>query len=230
MKYLTGVIIIYLLTCSHSISQSNICDCTIDNENENISDENLTAKVYISPYLNKKELYYNSWGSGDVELVDGTVVKNKTLRYNGYLDELVWLRNDDKKVGLVDKQLVKSFKIKQSENGTTDLYRKMKIKRWFSFDTAVVYMNVLAEGKLSLYVLRRIIQMSNSQEFVTKHEYYIYINGNFILFKPNKVYFLQVLGVEKDRMKQILRKNKLKVRDESQLIKAFEIYNKENPN
>jgi hypothetical protein len=230
MKYLTGIIFIYLLTCLHSNSQSSLCNCTFDNENEIISDGNLTAKVYISPYLNKKEFYYNSWGIGEVELVDGSIVKNKILRYNGYLDELVWLRDDDKKAGLVDKQLVKSFKIYHNDNSTTDFFRKIKIKRWFSFDTSIVYMHVLAEGKLSLYVSRKIIQMSNSQEFVPKYEYYVYKDNNFMLFKPNRVYFLQIMGSEKQKMKLILRTNHLKVRQENQLIKAIEIFNKENPN
>jgi hypothetical protein len=230
MKYLTGFIFIYLFTYLHTYSQSVFCDCSFDDDNEIISDGNLTAKVYISPNLNKKELYYSSWGIGEVELVDGSIVKNKILRYNGYLDELVWLRDVDKKTGLVDKQLVKSFKIYDRDNISSNFFRKFKIKRWFSFDTVVVYMQVLAEGKLSLYVSRKVIQMSNSQEFVSKYEYYLYKDGNFIPFKPNRVYFLQILGSEKEKMKSILRTNHLRVRQENQLIKAVEIYNKNNPN
>jgi hypothetical protein len=242
MKYLTGIIFVYLLTCLHSSSQSNLCDCTFDKENETISDGNLTAKVYISPSLNKKELYYNSWGKGDVELVDGSIVENKILRYNGYLDELVWLRDDDNKVGLVDKHLVKSFKIYHNDNTTSDFFRKIKIKRWFSFDTSIVYLHVLAEGKLSLYVSRKIIQMTNSMEFVPKYEYYLYKDSNFIVFKPNRFNLLENLNSEKgtvkcnkkdtgiysekETMKLILRKNHLKVRNEDQLIKSIEIFNK----
>jgi hypothetical protein len=245
MKYLTGIIFIYLLTCLDSSSQSSLCNCNLDNENEIISDGNLTAKVYISPYLNKKELYYNSWGIGDVELVDGSIVKNKILRYNGYLDELVWLRDDDKKAGLVDKQLVKSFKISHNDNTTTDFFRKIKIKRWFSFDTSIVYMHVLAEGKLSLYVSRKIIQMSNSLDFIPKYEYYLYKDSNFIVFKPNRFNLLKnmnsekgtvncnkkdtVIYSEKETMKLILRKNHLKVRNENQLIKSIDIFNKSYP-
>jgi hypothetical protein len=230
MRYLISFFGVVLIACVQSFSQNSFCECTGDNEREMNVDGNLTAKIYISPSLNRKELYYGSWGIGEVELIDGTVVKDKILRYNGYLDELVWLRDADKKTGLVDKQLVKSFRIFNKEYGSIDFFKKFKIKHWYSLDTSVVYMHVLAEGKLSLYVSRKIIQMSNSQEYVTKHEYYLYRDSNFIPFKPNRVYFLQILGSEKEKMKLILRVNHLKVRKENQLLRAIEIYNKNNLN
>lgn len=230
MKYIASLFFIYLLTSLSATSQNYYCACKDSNENGILFEENVSAKVYISPYLNKKELYYNSWGIGEIELVNGSIIKNKILRYNGFLDELVWLRDADKKTGLIEKQFVKSFKIYNRDLSSKDIFKKLKIKHWYSFDTSVVYMQVLTEGTISLYAFRKIILMSNLQEFVSKYEYYLYKDGNYFMFKPNRINLLQLMGTEKEKMKIILRTNHLKVRHENQLIKAIELYNKNNIN
>ena len=83
--------------------------------------------------------YFNSkWVKGDVLLHDSTLVTNQQLRYNGFLDELIWNCCDTCFEVRVDKGLTKGFVLKPV--GLPEAkFVKLKVKPDVLSDSAETY-------------------------------------------------------------------------------------------
>jgi hypothetical protein len=186
----------------------------------------LLAKTYVNINGTNSKQYYNNWSDGEVKLVNGDIVKNELLRYNLLLDELLWLRKIDYSTGMVYKNTVEEFTLFNDSSASIARFRKVMLGSWYSSDSAYTYLQVLAEGEVSLFVQRKVINISNStNELKAKNKYYIEVDGVYSGFAPNLSAFCATLKDDKKKMKSIVHTNHLNIRNESELIEAIEIYN-----
>ena len=222
MKKLILLIILVITTGIKLFSQN--CNC--DNE-FHIADfeKKLSGKIFISKLKSLKIQYFYKWAEGDIIMSDGYVIKDKLIRYNQYYDELIWLRKKDYKSALLDKETVSEFIIYDEEKNPYAHFKKVRIKNWYKIDSTDLYFQILTEGNVSLYAFRRTILIPNRNELYKKNEYYLLKNNDYLKIEPRRFSLLRALSENKPQLLQILRKNRLKVKHESQLIKAIVLLN-----
>ena len=84
---------------------------------------------------------------------------------------------------------------------------------------------MLTEGDVSLYAFRRTILISNRNEVYEKDEYFLRIENDYLEITPRRFSLLRALPEYKSRLRQIIRKNRLRVKNEPHLIKAILLLN-----
>jgi hypothetical protein len=220
--------LIILLFGLHSISFSQkgnpVCDTSayIDK----MLGSKLLAKIFINPMVSNVAQFYCPWLNGDVILSNGSKVKNELLRYNSLLDELLWLRKSDFSSGIVYKSTVDEFVLYNDQNVQIARFKKTKLRNWYDLDSSYLYLQVLSEGQISLYVQRRMLNIDKStKELVVKDQYYIKRNGIYYNFIPSRMNLYRVMKEDKEKMRKIVRGSHLKVRQEAQLTDAIKKYN-----
>lgn len=179
----------------------------------------ITATLYVNEFPTNKEQFTSDWARGEVVFVNGTIAKNSMLRYNCWKDELIWLRDSDFKRGTVIKSLVKEFNI---EN-----------KRFINYYDSIglikqnIYLEILTEGNIAFYCHRKVSYIKSSNTFTNKHQFYLKKDGDLIKVKLRKSSFLNLFTeIEQKEFKSILRENKIKFKDEYQVARAIELFNK----
>jgi len=227
MKNLITLIIVVFIINIKLIPQNYYCNCINDDQNIEDFEKKLSGRIYINSFVGHGSQFFNKWTKGYIIMSDGQVIKNKYIRYNRYSDELIWLRNSDYKTAIVDKETVNEFIIYDEENVPYAHFIKARIKNWYQADSTDVFLQVLAEGYVSLYALRTVTVIRNTNEIYNKDEYYLLKKNNFYKIDASRISLLRTLADEEAQVKQILRRNKLKVKFEPQLIEAIELLNKD---
>ncbi len=223
MKNLLLLLILILLLCTKLTSQNYYCNCDINDSYPIDIEDKLFGRIFINRFINYDSQFFYRWAKGDVTLYDSTVLKNKYIRYNHYLDELIWTRKLDYKSAIIDKQSVRAFSIYDDNNAPVAHFIKTRLKNWYENDSIDIFLQVLVEGNISLYAVRKIELIENV--IYNKDRYYVLLEGNYNNFKPSRVNLLRLFPGKRAEFRSILRKNKLQVRHEDQLIKAIELYN-----
>lgn len=100
------------------------------------------------------QYYINSWLNGDVYKNTGEVVSNLRLRYNMFLDELIWYNCDTCFEVMIDKGLVSSFVLKP-EGKPEFVFDKIRVKPDLLTDSTEVFAQQLYAGLLTCYALRK---------------------------------------------------------------------------
>jgi hypothetical protein len=221
--------IILIISCITIYAQSEDCDCPNYVSNDTIFDEHLSSLFFVDEYRNNNKQFYGTWAEGDVVLNNGNTVYNCQLRYSGYLDELLNMRTEDYTMGVVYKKSVASFTLKNQVTGTKR-FEKISVRQLLSNDYTDIYMQVLAEGTVSLYVQHKVVLLKNTGEMYPKDIYYVAYKGNLTSIAKRRHSFLKTLTDETDRqrMRSILRSNWLSVRNEAEFVKAIELFNQNN--
>jgi hypothetical protein len=205
-------------------TSGRICDTA--SSAEKMFGARLLAKTYVNTNGTNNKQYYNNWSNGEVKLVNGDIVKNELLRYNLLLDELLWLRKKDYSTGMVYKNTVQEFTVYNDSSASTTRFIKVGLRNLYSSDSAYTYLQVLTEGKVSLYVQRKVISISKStNELKVKIKYYLKVDGVYSGFTPNLSSLSETLKDDTKKMKSIVHTNRLNIRNEMELIKAVDIYN-----
>ncbi len=205
-------------------AQDYYCNCDINGSGLVDIEKKLSGRIFISNFINYDSQFFYKWSRGDVILCDGTVLNNKYIRYNLFLDELIWSRKTDYKAAIVDKQSVKGFIIYSNDSSHLLQFRKTSMKNWYEADSTDIFLQVLAEGPVSLYAFRKIELIEN--KIYNTDKYYLLLGNTYYNFKPSRRRLLKLFPENKFELRQILRKNNLLVRKEDQLIRAIELYNK----
>jgi hypothetical protein len=221
------VLIIISATFFDVFSQAtdSFCDSLIKYSGN--SDGILKASLYVNAFPNNNIQFYNDWSVGDVYLNDGKIARNQMLRYSSYLDEMIWLRGKDYKTGIVINETVKDVFFQSEKGKPAYHFKNVELRLPMQLSSEKVYLEVLAEGKISFYCYRKVKYIKNSTElFYPNYEYFIYKDKEYKLISLKKSAFLKMYPTEeKAILKSIIRNNKLKVRREADLMKLIELYN-----
>jgi hypothetical protein len=221
--------LIVISSISFAQKGNPICDTTayLDKMHE----DKLLARIFVNPIISNNNQFFNYWTNGVVELSNGNKVKNELLRYNTFIDELLWLRKADYTTGIIYGSTVKSFVLYNDKNIPFATFKRIKLKNWYSLDSTYSYLQVLEEGKISLYVQRKVVKIGNidksTSELVPKDQYYLLKDGLYYAFVPSRMNLYRAMKEDADKMKSVVRSSHLRVRKEPQLIEAIKKYNVE---
>ncbi len=231
------VYIFYFFIASKACLSQMICSCSGLNNLKSetyLSGELLTSSSYqpdIVTYFNRE------WLSGDIFLKDGGKLGNKNIRYNSLLDELFCLEPESNQILKLDKEAIQQFHFYNFQGDTSVYFKKFRIKKNLSVDSADVFVQELYHGNLSLYIIR---------SFYFDHREVVRVNNSYLLkdiYKLEPVYFLEYSNnriiefkvfarksllthfpEKKDQIKKFFRESpSFRVKSESGLIELMKV-------
>jgi hypothetical protein len=216
---------ILILTVALSFGQGKDCNCNSYAVNEDVLQEKPTQIIANAEIKGlPKDYLFNSWANGDLLLNNGELVKNKIIHYDGISDQLYIFTGNTTEQSIIENTTVQGFYIQTTEGKV--FFRRMKIKYWFQPDSTIGYAQVLAEGKISVYVHRRIEQNSSGTQLHKVYTYFMKLpDGKLYPLNANRSSFLSLLPTKQEEFKAILKSEHLRCKDDEQLAKAAELYN-----
>lgn len=132
--------------------ESEACDAILDS----IMQPNLTGDLYTTTDKGIGSQYFTEqWLIGDVYLSNNIQVKNHYLRFNQYYNKLMWLTPTSHQQVMLDKEQVEGFCL-HTNYGQSHCFWKIAVKPDLSYDTLLVYAEVLYKDSISLFLHKRI--------------------------------------------------------------------------
>lgn len=119
----------------------------------------LAGKIYDFA-LDAEGDYYlaEGWAMGDVLLLSGDKVSGERVKYNAYLDELIWLSPRNQQAVQIDKRLVKEFSMILPGEDHPRVFRRLFLRDGQALHEDGQYAELLHDGDVSLFVYRRVLQ------------------------------------------------------------------------
>ncbi|MBN1159181.1 MAG: hypothetical protein JXA61_07350 [Bacteroidales bacterium] len=213
--------------CVCLFSQQFECDCSETDGSYNEFLQNLLiSREYHNPIQHVRgDQFFNTWNPGDISLVNGDTVREMQLRYDRYQDEVIWLRQTDFKMGVINKSLVAGFDLYNGDHQLTGSFVKKKISVP-GMASVEAYLQILTEGHTSLYVYRKVVLAVSVSRTVDNTIYYLCTGSKCSSVALRRKSLLRSPGVDKDLMKDIIRSNRLTLhKDEADFTKAVVLYN-----
>lgn len=199
-------------------------------------DARLCGEIFETPAGYNGEQYTSrDWVNGDILLEHGALVRDKKLRYNGFLDQLIWYDLDQSRMVKLEKAFIREFSL-ELPGGRQALYRKIKVN---PADSLEVFAEVLTEGAASLFVQRRIIIRGSSTREVGDR-LYLYDDlepyARYILLLPDRtslsfhlirksLVLAMLPAAYKEQAKAYLEAHPMRLRNERQLAELVKNLN-----
>ena len=175
----------------------------------------------------KGNQYFNDWVKGDVYLENGDVIYNIYLRYDKFMDEVLWLRETDFKTGVLPRGDINGFVIYNERKELLAEFSRRRIKLPYKSDSSETFLQILVKGNLELFAYRKVTQSANDFTFRDDTRYLLFCNGISYYTFPSKSKLLKVPGIDGAKMKAVLKSNKVRLDGtEYSLMRAVELYNK----
>lgn len=236
-KTLTIALIAFLpLFLPGQVTSRSACDSLYNA----ITGPKLKGDLLFTPFQSVGSPYFrDEWMEGTIFLSNNLAVKEKHLRYNGYIDRLIRVTTNLRQVKL-DKESVTGFILHDSVSGISYSFEKINIREELISEPVEVYAQLLCKGKLSLYAYRQVRKSGSEQEpgnryviykFERRDSYYFSDNGH-ILPGFRSITRRNVLKNFPGRKEQIITHlkagNLSRIRTEKELIRFTEIVNSTN--
>jgi hypothetical protein len=175
----------------------------------------------------KGNQYFGDWAKGDVNLENGDVISGIFLRYDMYMDEVLWLRETDFKTGVLPRGDILGFIIYNERKEPQAEFLRRNIKQPYKSDSSETFLQVLVKGKLELFAFRKVMQSASDYTLRDDSRYLIFSHGKSYYAGASKRQLLKVPGVDEEKLKSVLKLNRVKLDgSEYSLIRVIDLYNK----
>ncbi len=181
----------------------------------------------------------DDWMESEILLAAGQVVHNKNIKYNGLLDQVIWLNPVNSIQVILDKLSINEFWYRNL-TGETVRFRRIEIVDPASGHHTQVFAEAAVEGKISFYIQHRIMKTETENIIENKITYNIDVLGSkpiYYIKLPSGSYFaashitkhsfLKLFPEQRNAITKLLNKNHLNFRTESAIIKTIELLNRE---
>ncbi len=212
--------LIFLLTTSQTVFCQSNCICQ---DAGKISTEPYMSGELFTPSVPLDIMtYFNSnWLPGDIYLAGGGILKIKKIRYNGLVDELFCVDPVTNQTLKLDKEAINQFHYQNLRGDTSVYFRKIRIKQKNFPDTTEIFVQVISQGNVSLFVYHNFhlddkeeVQIDNRviQKDIYEEEpvYYIkFPDGKVVGFKRFSRKTIYAFAPEKkDQIRKFLKESK----------------------
>jgi hypothetical protein len=171
--------------------------------------------------------YFSDWAKGNVSLENGDVISNIYIRYDKFMDEVLWLRESDFKTGVIPRGDINGFVIFNEQKEPVAEFSRRRIKLPYKSDSSENFLQVLVKGNLELFAYRKVTQSANDFTLRDDTRYLIFSNGISWYTGASKRQLLKVPGIDEARMKAVLKSNRISLDGtEYSLIRAVDLYNR----
>lgn len=228
----------FLLICMTINAQTN--DTTRISKVDSIFSPKLTGEAFFDDKHYIGDQYFNKdWSKGNILLSTGSLVYCEKMKYNGLFDEVIWTNTSNYGKFKVDKSSIREFWIKNALDSTNH-FKKINVSDPANADQSCIFAEVGVEGKLSLYIQRKISVLSTENKYVDDKLYYFENIGDAPLYylklasnhyvmlrKIRRKTFLKLFPEQKKAITKILKENHLNFKSESDFVKVIDSLNKE---
>lgn len=197
----------------------------------------LSGEVFNFSLHSDGSMYYpQDWNKGRVTLLTGEIVEVEQLRYNGYLDELIWLNPANFQQIQIDKQMVQSFSLQVPYLPDSLYFENITFKRWYDPTPMNIYGQMMYEGNIRLLVHRRIhskreVIEERGNALVARAQlkadpiFYILMPDNQAreIKRFNRKALYSLFPEHSEQIKAAFRNNRMRIRNEAELIEAVKI-------
>ncbi|MCE5175010.1 MAG: hypothetical protein ABFC90_09915 [Bacteroidales bacterium] len=229
----------FLLICFSINAQNNVIKSV--SEVDSIFSPKLTGGFYVQERQYQGDLFFNNkFVKSDILLSTGEMLYGELLKYNGYLDEVIWMNHTNYKQFIIDKAYISDFWTKDSLDHPAH-FRRINVR-----DTTIshrdIFVEVVIEGKLSLYIQHQILcipdeityssdgQARYIKTFEPMPLYYIKLPSDKYLkmHKLGRRSFLNLFPEQKKSIYRLVKKNHLNLKSVKGLIGTIDLMNKES--
>ena len=187
----------------------------------------LTANYYHNFTSQNKDDFIDDWRVGEVVYANGVVFENKTLRYNGVIDELVWMRLNDYQTGIVYKEKIDRFILYKSSTQNSRTFIKTNLPIWLTGSGGDVYLELLStEGQYTFYCFRKMKKNATEGETYEKFMYFVSVLGDYKKIRLGKKQLLSLIDKnDQQQIKKLFRQSKLNLHKENDMSTAVDLVN-----
>jgi hypothetical protein len=204
---------------------------------DSVFEPKLCGKLYEMPTGYKGSQYYNAeWANADILLSNGEMAVNKLVKYNGFIDELIWKNTMNLMEVKLEKHFVDGFELKNYQ-GKTIHFKRLMVKLPLIADSSELFVEVLAEHSASCYVYRKIVikgydlkdiegKTYISNDLIAQPQYILILpDKQVVIFKHISKHAVLKALPEKYRIsaKSLLQKNHIPLRSEENLKTLSEL-------
>jgi hypothetical protein len=232
-------IILALCCFIHFLSLGQHLDpCNCDSLLEKITEPSLIGDIFIKPLPSTVSPFFNdNWQSGEILLSNNVIVQKQRLKYNGFIDRLIWMNENFQMVKL-DKASVDGFCLKDNVlPRLKDCFGKIKIKEEYVSDSVFVYAQILFRGDLSLYAYRKVVHFGTEEikaykiivDAYEKRTFYYFKTGNHLtkgFLKINRRNLLDIFPGKREEIISYIHTGNHKIKTEEDLIGLAEWLNR----
>jgi hypothetical protein len=210
-------------------------------QNYHQSDSLYTPKLTGASFVEKK--YYGSpfvnpeWTQSTIVLNTGDTIVGEKIKYNGYVDEVMWINQRNYKKFTLDKPNIKEFWIQPD---STHSAHYMQISVPIYPGNQKLFLETTYEGNVALYIYHKI---RRTGRYIERYEdityeldilsprdiYFLKLpDGRWIeMHKLRQRYFLKYFPEQKKAIIQLAKKNHLSFKIEDQCIELLRIIDQE---
>jgi hypothetical protein len=228
MKRLS-IFLTLLLMIVRAYSQEGSCNCSSADEYSRWLLKGLIGVEYFNPVNGfKGSQYLQDWAYGDVELTDGEIIRDVIIRYDRYADQLLWLRKMDYRKGMLNKDIITGFTVKDFWNKPQSHFTKRRIfLPWL--DSTEVFLQEMVVGDISFYVYRKVKEEPVEYSLMDNTRYILETGGKDYVIPLKRKSLLELPFIVKADMKKVLRHNRISVlNNEKGMTMAIDFYNRRN--
>lgn len=224
MNYIVICLSILLLPFK-ATAQEN-CNCSSEEDYQAALLNGLISIEYSNQVAGYEgDQFLRDWAYGEVKLKNGTVIKNIILRYDRYLDDVLYLRPHDYRKGILNKSEIAEFALYEDGPYPSALYVKKRIRLPY-LDTTEVFVHNLVKGKLELFAFRNVKVEPVANRLYDNTKLVLSTKENDYLIRLRRKNLLEIPVIDKVEMKKLLRRNHISIRDNEQgMAMAIRYYN-----
>lgn len=212
----------------------------LNGQNVNSSEPQLAGEYYTEQKDFAGSQFFNeNWIIADVELKNGEVVISQPLKYNGFTDDFIWLEPTVNRQVKLDKHLISKVNFYTSSQDSTTSFVFWDDNYPYKSSLSNSFVQVLYSGKISIYAKRNVVQSARMENvfingkpykrilLASNHNYYIHVdNKNILSVRLNRRSFCSVISDNTKECLKEFRRNRIRIRNEKDLINAAIWYEK----
>jgi hypothetical protein len=203
---------------------------------DSIFQPDITGTLYIEPRdLDGDQYNGRSWEFCNILLSDGRIKQGEKLKYNGHIDEFIWLNRNNYAQIKIDKTTISDVFF-NNQDGTKNHYKLINLRDEFEDKKDLKFVEVLLEDTFSAYVLRKVPvigtkiiykddKMYENKVIKPMPVYLIKTDKGEILRlgKLRKKSFISLFPQNKKELSRLLRVNHIDIRKESGFVDAVKL-------
>jgi hypothetical protein len=219
------IILLFLIIGNQVYTQSGEKPCA-DKKTDSLFPAILTAQSLKSINSVPREQFIDEWRKGDIYLINGETARDRYINYNGYSDELYWMRSLDYKIGQLYRKDILGFCFYADQERKQKIFYKISVPDLIQNRNIDVFAEQLVEDRISFYCQRNLNMLNNSGDVYPKYKYYIRQGNQLYRIILRKSSLLKIFPEsEHQHIKKVIRKNHLKVKQEEDMVRFIKIMN-----
>jgi hypothetical protein len=234
MKHYINILLLFI--CISANAQTNVIQ-RIPNIDSTFTSKLTGDFFYENTHYIGEQFFNKDWADGDILLSNGIMIYKKYLKYNGLLDELIWLNSSNFGKFKLDRSSISEFWLRNISERDIH-FKRINISDSSNNHRSDIFAEVKVEGKYSLYIHRKVsvtgyenVRLDNTfgrfDNLKNTPRYYIKLPSNhyFMMTKLRRRAFLKQFREDKKAISKIIKDNRLNVRIESDFVKLIEFMN-----